>query len=123
MTLDTRVLDLVSRWDDLREQGKKITPEELCRDCPELVNEVKRRIKDLQELEPVLDSAQEDDTPTSPPQWEPADSGGGLSTTPAQSTTSGLRYHPLRFHAKGGLGEVFVAHDEELQREVALKRM
>jgi serine/threonine-protein kinase len=34
---------------------------------------------------------------------------------------SGLRYRPVRFHAKGGLGEVFVAEDMELRREVALK--
>src|SRR5881398_3124991 len=36
---------------------------------------------------------------------------------------SGSRYRPLRFHARGALGEVFVAGDEELHREVALKRM
>jgi tetratricopeptide (TPR) repeat protein len=31
------------------------------------------------------------------------------------------RYRPLRFHARGGLGEVLVALDEEFGREVALK--
>ena len=36
---------------------------------------------------------------------------------------SRLRYRIVREHAKGGLGEVFVAVDEELNREVALKEI
>ena len=41
----------------------------------------------------------------------------------AASTATDARFHILRSHAKGGLGEVYVAKDTELNREVALKEI
>jgi serine/threonine protein kinase len=38
-------------------------------------------------------------------------------------SSAGLRFRIVRPHAHGGLGEVFVAHGQELHREIALKQI
>lgn len=43
--------------------------------------------------------------------------------TVGTTTSSGLRFRVVRKHARGGLGEVFIAEDQELHREVALKQI
>jgi serine/threonine protein kinase/tetratricopeptide (TPR) repeat protein len=56
---------------------------------------------------------------TLPPAAEPI--AGGRETQ--RTTGASSRYRTVRFHARGGIGEVHLAEDGELRREVALKRI
>jgi serine/threonine-protein kinase len=46
-----------------------------------------------------------------------------IASYPGLSTPGGIRYRIVRLHARGGLGEVFIARDIELHREVAVKQI
>ena len=49
--------------------------------------------------------------------------GGTVVYVPVPKPTGIGRYVVKKFHARGGMGEVFLAEDHELGREVALKRL
>src|SRR5438552_3460830 len=103
MSLNARVLDLLLRWEEGREQDQPVTLEELCRDCPELLPEVRQRLRHLNSLASMFEKPQEALTPP-PLTILTATSGGARPATATESS----RYRRLRFHARGGLGEVYV---------------
>jgi hypothetical protein len=121
MTDQTLLDALLVRYEELRDQGTPVSAEELCRQCPALLEELKRQIQMLESVNALLGAAGNASNGGAPP----PDSANpdALLSPPAEDLSTGSRYRVLRFHARGGLGEFQVARDEELRREVALKRL
>jgi len=107
--LEDRLQELLASWEQFYHQGVSKSADELCAGCPELAEEMRRQIEILEKMGHFLD-----------------EQGPGLESNddcdPAKSRAIATsRFMNLRFHARGGMGVVFQAHDAELQRDVALK--
>ncbi len=120
LAAEDRLVDLLVRWDDLRRHGRDATAEELCPDSPELAEELRVRIEALCGIDPVLQIAQTAlaFAPEDSARSEPAVDRGVPDVMRALAV-----YRPQRRHARGGLGEVLAAQQEELSRLVAIKRI
>jgi len=104
---DDKLVDLLVKWEDLHEQGQDMTAEELCRECPELVQPLKERIQAIQKIAWIKKPVESDPSEPEPP--------------PAVPRTLAGRYRLDRLLREGGFGQVWKGFDLELQRPVAVK--
>jgi hypothetical protein len=51
---ENRPVELPLCWKELREQGRCVTADELCGDCPELADELKKQIETLRAMDFLL---------------------------------------------------------------------
>jgi tetratricopeptide (TPR) repeat protein len=97
------VLDLIyHEWVLRSGVGESASAAEYRARFPELVDEIDPMHEVYRALHPAAEAGRAPDGPEVP---------------------GPRRFHVLRPHARGGLGEVFVAQDLDLRREVALKRL
>jgi eukaryotic-like serine/threonine-protein kinase len=129
---DDRLLEILERWEVRYRRGEDVSPDSLGVEDPELVAALALRIRIVKKLYTFMklasaeDGAEPGEVPESsevrhsPPDRE--DPGQIRETSePAASPIYIGRYRVIRVLGEGGFGRVHLAHDAELDREVAIK--
>jgi serine/threonine protein kinase len=117
MSANDQISALLLRWEELRQRDEPVEAEELCRHCPDLLPELRRRIAALQAVYQVLNTAE-------PDRLTVGEATGAAAPLPPAAPAPPLiagRYELGPEIAHGGMGAVYRATDRVLGREVAVK--
>ncbi len=104
MSTDDQLADLYLRWKASAQAGAPLSADEVCLECPELLQDFRNGLPAWQAVDALFDADE---------------SKSGDAT--ASFDVSG--YRSLTFHRQGGLGVVLLGEEVELRRPVAIKRL
>jgi serine/threonine protein kinase len=99
MNDEDKIADILLTWEEARERGTAVSSEELCRDCPEVLDVVRERVRLLEKACWMKESG----------------------ATPPQPRTLAERYVLETLIGSGGYADVWRAYDLQLHRHVAVK--
>jgi len=108
MSESANVDDLLVVWEEAREHGKLLSPEELCIEHPDLLDEVSRRVRILDRMYSALDDPTDIDTDT-------------VSVRHSDHWPHPEGFELVDFLGRGGAGIVYKAWQPALARFVAIK--
>lgn len=112
MTDEERLADLLIQWEEILEQGRDVSAADLCKDCPQLIEELSRRLQAMRGtswMDRPVDGGSDD--PPAPDNPAP--------DTPPRTLVD--RYRLDQKIAEGGFAQVWRGYDLELLRNVAVK--
>ena len=109
MINDDRIADLLIEWEEMLEQGQKVSAEQLCQDCPQLIEEMEKRIEALRATAWLLKDHEEG-----------RDASTAIGMDQSGTVLAG-RYRLDQLIGEGGFGRVWRGFDLELQRTIAIK--
>ncbi len=113
MTRETQLGELLMQWEERRQQGKAVAVEDLCRETPELIEELHRRIHALEALGPVLAVTPSTDISTIPYDERANDGSYELLEIPGYEVLSEL--------GRTRMSVVYKVRNLSLERSEALK--